>query len=141
MPKLMELYLQASLTVGELVAALLLDGDPQGYDCALVLIRQCTQWMASHFYSYAQPRGAAYEKLGSAAMPASIKEAAVNKVRSGEKGTLEDALESMGYNRKLAASIFKDCCRLANSLSTTLYLLDPVLPKGPRKRPHVSQHH
>ena len=88
--------------------SLLLDGDAKCYECALLLVRQCTELMASHFYSYAEPRGEKLEKLNFTAMPAAIKEAAVRKVQTGEQATLENALRDMGYNRQQAWVIHKD---------------------------------
>ena len=96
------------MTVGELLAVLLLDGEAQCFNCAALLARQCTELMATHFYAYAEHRGARFEKLGSGSMPASIKEAAISKVWAGEQSTLEDALEMMGYHRQMAGVIFKD---------------------------------
>ena len=104
----LHLLAQACLTVGELVAVLLLDGEPKCHDCAIVLARQCTGLMTSQFYSYAQLRGGSFERIGTMAMAASIKETAISKVISGEKPTLEASLESMGYNRQQAGVIFKD---------------------------------
>ena len=96
------------MTVGEFLASLLLDGDAKCFDCALPIAKQCTELMAAQLYSYAEPRGTSKEKLGRVAMPASIKEAAIEKVRRGEKSTLEDSLELMGYQRQQAQVIFKD---------------------------------
>ena len=96
------------MTVGELLATLLLDGETKCYECALGLARQCTTLMTINFYGYAEHRASKFEKLGSVSMPGSIKEAAIFKVASGEYSTLEDALQTMGYNRQMAGVIFKD---------------------------------
>ena len=98
------------MTIGELIVSLLLDGDVTCYDCSLMLIRQCLQLFTQHFYAYAQPRASKTSdgRLVNTAMAASIKEAAVFMVSSGEKATLEDAVEELGFNRQQARPIFAD---------------------------------
>ena len=135
--------LQACMTVGELVVSLLLDGDTSCHACSLMLIRQCAQHFTASFYVYAAPRASAYEKLGGTTLPASIKEAAVNKVVSGEKATLEDAVEGMGYTRKCAATIFldswTDLLASSRSLASSRCYIVLCYATGPRQRTHVPQ--
>ena len=135
--------LQACMTVGELVVSLLLDGDTSCHACSLMLIRQCAQHFTASFYVYAAPRASAYEKLGGTTLPASIKEAAVNKVVSGEKATLEDAVEGMGYTRKCAATIFldfwTDLLASSRSLASSRCYIVLCYATGPRQCTHVPQ--
>ena len=75
--------------------------------------------MAENLYQYAVPRGDAQEReiiKSGKKLHGSVKEAAVNLVRSGEKATLEDALEHMGYSRKVAHRIFEDSCRIEQQI-------------------------
>ena len=67
--------------------------------------------MSQTLYEYAKPRGQGdqHEDVRKGRkLHGAVKEQSVSLVRSGEKATLEGALEHLGYNRSLAKRIFQD---------------------------------
>ena len=78
--------------------------------CAFLVVRQCAGLLSSHLFCYAEQRATQHEKLSRGVhMPASVKEAAIEKVTSGEFATLERALENMGYAPHIPGQHFYSC--------------------------------